>query len=586
MGFASRLFLQKNLVRFFLYSLLSLPILFFCLDMLKTGNLLPSGDADYLMQTVLASRISILDFHQFPWWNPWVSGGVPLFANPQFGLISLPTLLALPFGAVLGYKLAIFFYFLLGFYGLIILFKKGFKTPTLTAILLGYVWTFGTFLTYRSLGHYTFLTIQFLPLMFYFYIARDRIKLSWLWLGLIAGLAALAAAHNMTILSYIVLAMLIIIDLVFLKFNNLQKILKLEINVNKKTLVFLAKFSAVFIVITFYRLFYTLSYLNDYPRSQLTNPEPSIGILKGIFAIAGPFRQFNNPPHHPQWSWLEASAYIGICTCIAAVIIIYTIWKRRKTNWRSSFSYSPIKIIAIGSICFIIAMGNFIGELSPYSLIRHLPALSSMRVASRWLVFCSLMILFFIATYRGKTHRIKINILLIVSVVELFFISRPFLAQPYIFQEYDEPGVNSFQQKKNYKTMRGGISYDENFTDATINNYGQIIAGDSLIDTRPGTENQTITRRCPVDLGCNLVLSNNADVKYWSPNKIVLERTSVGDILLNTNPGNGWLVNNLYIFGKMKVVDPSAEFRITDTSKTIEVKMVPRFSIQWIMWKM
>lgn len=536
------------------------------------------------MQTVEAARISILKYHQFPWWNPWVSGGVPLFANPQFGLLSLPTLLGIFFGSVIGFKLAITAYFLLGFYSLLLLFRRSFKTPRLTAILLAYIWTFGTFLTYRSLGHYTFLTIQFLPLMLHFYLSRKSYRYSWLYLGISAGLAAHAAAHNMTILSYIVIALFIIMDIAKITYINMKGSLSASIEVHKDELRYLLKAGIVFVLLTAYRLYFTLAYLGDYPRSQSDNPEPTLGIAKALFAIAGPLRQFSNQPKHPQWSWMEASAYIGIATALAAVLVGYILWNKRK-KWSPDFAYNPFKVIVLGSVCFILGLGNFMGDLSPYILLRHLPILSSMRVASRWLVFSSLLVLVFIALYKGKKYRTTLNVLLSLSVIELFIISRPQLSKPYLFPISYENSGHGFQQKLQYDTKRGGVEYDENLTNATINNYGQIIAGDSLVDTRPGTQYEIHTQRCSIDSGCDFVLTGNATVAQWTPNKITLQRSNKGDILLNMNPGSCWLVNDVYTFRTAKDTEPDRQFRISDPSDSITLKCIPRLSIDWIINK-
>ena len=107
-----------------------------------SGNILGGGDADYLMQTQEAARQTVLGFKQFPWWNPWVSGGVPLFANPQYGLLSIQSITTLVFGSIWGYKLALFFYFVIGFWGFLLLFRKALRTPLLTSVLLSYIWTF------------------------------------------------------------------------------------------------------------------------------------------------------------------------------------------------------------------------------------------------------------------------------------------------------------------------------------------------------------------------------------------------------------------------------------------------------------
>jgi hypothetical protein len=194
-----KIFVKKHkeiLAKSGFFVLLSIPIIIYCLGFILTNQKIAPGDADYLMQAQEAARISIVKFGQFPWWNPWVSGGVPLFANPQYSLISLQSITTLIFGSILGYKIALVGYFLIGFWGFFLLFVKSLKTPLLTAILLAYIWTFGSFLVHRLGGHYTFFAIQYFPFILYFFLTRKKNKLSWLWLGLLMGLMANTAAHN------------------------------------------------------------------------------------------------------------------------------------------------------------------------------------------------------------------------------------------------------------------------------------------------------------------------------------------------------------------------------------------------------
>jgi hypothetical protein len=77
---------------------LSLPILLFTLRFsILDARMGLSGDWAYFLQIYEAARLSILEYHQFPWWNPWNLGGVPLYANPQFGLVSIQMPLVLLF---------------------------------------------------------------------------------------------------------------------------------------------------------------------------------------------------------------------------------------------------------------------------------------------------------------------------------------------------------------------------------------------------------------------------------------------------------------------------------------------------------
>ena len=40
-------------------------------------------DYDWVMASFEAVRKIIVEYGQFPWWNPWQFGGVPGFADPQ-----------------------------------------------------------------------------------------------------------------------------------------------------------------------------------------------------------------------------------------------------------------------------------------------------------------------------------------------------------------------------------------------------------------------------------------------------------------------------------------------------------------------
>jgi hypothetical protein len=212
-----------------------------------------------------------------------------------------------------------------------------------------------------------------------------------------------------------------------------------------------------------------------------------------------------------------------------------------------------------------------------------------MRVATRWLMWASLVSLFILAAYRSKRFTKTINVILFLTVIELFvtglgIIGKTFTVQP---QQY-RSAYAGFDQEFHYRVPRPQYAndanfqavypYDENMYETTRNNLGQVIAGDSLVDTRqPNT-----TIRCGANQGgCNFI-STNARVKYWSPNKIILERTADGPININMNPGKGWTVNGAYIFGNYKITDPKSAFIITDPSHTITLQYAPTLSPYWV----
>jgi hypothetical protein len=64
-----------------------------------------------------ALRLSLLKYHQFPWWNPWSCSGTPFFAHPQVAVLTPETVFVTAFGAVLGLKITIISYAIVGYEG-------------------------------------------------------------------------------------------------------------------------------------------------------------------------------------------------------------------------------------------------------------------------------------------------------------------------------------------------------------------------------------------------------------------------------------------------------------------------------------
>lgn len=577
------------IVRVLLFiALLTTPIILYCLPLLLTGNHLAVGDADYYMQLQEAARKSIFEYGQFPWWNPWVAGGVPLFANPQFGLISIPSIFTLIFGSIIGYKLALTFYLVMGFWGFYLLFRKIFRTPLLTTILLCYIWTFGSFFAYRVAGHYTFFIIQFFPFLLFLFMKRKEIKYSWLWLGLVLGLMINSAAHYATIMSMVVFGIFILVEIFKLTTSLIkQRFFSTTIGIDLRDIKFLFLSGVIMLIFAGQRIFYSLEYFREYPRS-LPTMEPTTGIVKSIFAIFGPIRQYSNVPSIPNWSWMEISAYIGIMTGVAAIVCFILFIRKRDFFKARIGKISPFLILVLALLFFILGLGTFAGDLSPYNLLRQLPVFSGMRVATRWLLWSSMMTLLFISLYNKSKYRIIINGLLFISVIELFAFGSPFMAKNYVTTYKKYPTNSTINQQIQFDNKRDGVPYDENLTATTQSNIGQVVAGDSLIDTRqiPGAYSGN-TIRCDSDIkDCNFVMTNNANVTYWSPNAITLKRTAPGDISLNMNPGKYWLVNGHYTFTTMRLAEPDKKFIITDKSSIIKIKLQPKFSYDWFIWKL
>ena len=67
-------------------------------------------------------RKPVAEYGQFPLWNPYYVGGMPILENPQIKFFSPTFLFSILFGSIIGLKISVLFYYALGALGCIYLF--------------------------------------------------------------------------------------------------------------------------------------------------------------------------------------------------------------------------------------------------------------------------------------------------------------------------------------------------------------------------------------------------------------------------------------------------------------------------------
>jgi hypothetical protein len=113
----------------------------------------------------------------------------------------------------------------------------------------------------------------------------------------------------------------------------------------------------------------------------------------------------------------------------------------------------------------------------------------------------------------------------------------------------------------------------------TIRNEDSVFTDDPLLNTTVSAP----TIRCqdkPLGTVCPLIMTHNARVSFWSPNKMMLVRTGSGPIELDMNPGTYWLVNGQRITSETSPARSSGRFIIDDRSHVITLEIVPKYSIE------
>lgn len=563
----------KPLYKKLLYiGLLSLPVILFILkfSVINRHGIFRGEDWDYFAQSYEAARQSILRFHQFPWWNPWMNGGQPLFANPQFGLISIQTPLVLLFGTVAGLHYSMLVYYLLGFWGLYLLLQRiGSKTRGITA-LLSYIWVFSTFAAWHLGGGQLTFGIYLLAPWALLTTLNIYKKRGWLWFGLVASLMLLSAAH------YITVEILIICGLVAI-FQILRQVRAQHIRTFRAAFPVLLPYllaTAVIIVLCGVRLFYTFQFIHQYPRLEPLDP----AVPLKLFIAALTFRHPIDPTSlHPvvngvgPYGWSEYANYLGLGTlALFAYLVI------RRFERLSAIKLSEWLLLGSIGLATLLSLGAFAGW-SPFSILHHFPIFNQMRVPSRFICWFGLGVILYLARLPRKPI---IYLLLVINVVDVFLASYPILNYNQRAYRPNSHFSNSFEQYEFFETNPAlgqiGIMNIQDFRllRATHQNIGEIYAYEPILNIGeyyylPGPV------LCGINHGCNFVRTNNATVTQWTPQRITLKRTGDGPIQLNMNPGNVWYVNGKQAFPGYRILELQKSFTINDPSQNLTVAFRP-----------
>lgn len=542
-------------------ALLSLPIiLFLYIFSIRNRNGALYGDWDYFAQLYEAARRSILEFHQFPWWNPWVIGGVPLYANPQFGLFSIQMPLVLIFGTLKGLHFAVIIYYLLGFWGMYTLLghlKRGGKW---LRILLSYIWIFSGFPSWHiSGGHLTFAAYLLSPWLF-LALLRLRQRRGWLWLGLLTAFFINQSLHYMTIQMYFVGGLYVVYELI-------RRWREHELSwwhiLKPYTLA-----AAVALPLSAHKIYYTLQYTHQFIRIPAPENANPISLLVAALSFRQPIDPIST--FHSVFGWAEYCVYFGLITL---GLLVYTFLRSVE---KRQFNRQQVLLLAGMAFFLLVAVGP-ISKLAPYSLLKDLPVFNEMQVASRWLAWFVLAAILYL--FLKLPRKPFVYILLLISACDVFAVG-------HISMSYDQPPYTpparstQFQQYAYYQNQPVIERSSLRFLSATQANIGDTFGYEPMAQfsiVAPKDFSRGLTIRCGSNQSsdCPFVLSRNATMASWSPQRLVFKRTAPGNIELNMNPGMDWYVNGKQAFPHTKIFELKKRFIITDPSSTITLTFKP-----------
>jgi len=500
----------------------TLTAVIFCLPLLRNFNFWGVEDWDeYLFRNALA-RETILEYHQFPLWNPYSCGGNVFLAHPTSSFLSPFFMLVLIFGEIYGLKLQVIIYLIIGMFGMFLLIKQ-LKLSKFSCYFSSFIYMLGAMYPLRAAaGLLGELSMALVPYLFLFYIKSA--KNSKFIFGAIFFLALMIFSGSLRTIN-IFNFFLLIYSIFWACQQKSFKPLKILF------LIFTGAFllCAVKTIPMFDFLFHN-------PRI-LDNPK-GISLKEALFVLLARVRTYDPDWIVSSYDWYHCGAYIGIIPLLLALLgMIYYF----RVNW---------PLILTGLLFLLISMGKQF-PINLWKIVHLLPIYNMLHAPPRFIlgvVFCLAVMsgygLFGIENFvknKPVLFKLLIPAIVIFVIFDLSFVNSSILKGVFT--------ITPKKVKKNSSFHQGLSKFDYVLDDSDI--YPRFLMNEGTINAEEvdniyPLERNVLPKSSTEYRGEAYLLKDKgrADIIYFSPNKLVLDiNTPKNDILLlNQNYYKGWRV--------------------------------------------
>ncbi|HLH76856.1 MAG TPA: hypothetical protein VKV28_08640 [Candidatus Binataceae bacterium] len=371
-------------------------------------------DWDFFLELHWVPYYEVLHFHQFPLWNPYKCGGMPMLGNPQSGFLTPFFLLQLLVGPVAGLHLEIPLHIAVAWVGGYFL-ARTLGLGWLAAITLGSAFPASSWLyLHLSEGHVVFLPAAYFPWVMacaWRSARTDRLTPAMVAGALCALILGEGGIYSLSQAGVMVGVMLLAMALVERRLIPLLSLLAIGL--------FTTGFASIKLL--------------PAAHTMLGHPRPwesyDVNHIRTLLTALFSRNQDNYRPWAAPWGFHEYGAYVSVFPFLALASV--AAWRQRgvKIWW------------FVALIVFLLMLGDFV-PYSPWSLLHRLPIYSSERVPSRFAMPFTLAIAA-LAAYgvewlaRWRAGRLLSACLIVVGIVDAWVVASPDLA--HIFDAQDPP---------------------------------------------------------------------------------------------------------------------------------------------------
>ncbi|MET0390214.1 MAG: hypothetical protein ABW321_29855 [Polyangiales bacterium] len=322
------------------------------------------GDWQMIHHNWEAAYVSLTRFGEWPLWDPFHCGGVPILGNPESQLYAPWFWLSFPFGTVLAIKLMLLGHVTLALVGMYLLARRrhGLLPPSAALAAIG--WSCGGWLVWDGAGgHATFLPFAFTPWLVQLVHTPTAGNQPQGWLATAAGIAGwlVLTLYEGGTYPLPFFGLLLVFELASRMLGERRL---------RPSVVLAAVSGALTVLAGTIRLWPIYLALQEHPRAVPNDDALGLRDALGMLTLRSHAWQVRGHP----FVWAEYGSYVGWPVLLLGAAGGLLLLGRRR--WQL-----PVGLALFGTLM----LGN-IGPLAPYSLLHHLPVYDSLRVPSRFSV--------------------------------------------------------------------------------------------------------------------------------------------------------------------------------------------------------
>lgn len=509
-------------------------------------------DWDYRYSLAHIYQTTIINFDQFPLWNPYICGGAAALGDPEFAFFTPSFLLQFLFGVENGTGLAITLGFIITGIGVLLL-AKSLKLHPVPALVSVVIVLFGSALTLKTTEGHTTIIFAFMWVPWIF----------WAWVASYRANAKLV--HRMTLLCGLFLTFALLQGGIYILSYTAVAFAALSVLVpNKLRALHVSFFAYIWMIgLGSFQLVPTLFWVYEFPDQAFVGSAYTYNNLLDIFF--GRYPQNAYVLQNQLSRWHEYGAYIGYG--VFAFILVGISYIRHSRIAR-------ILLIGLVTSLFVSSLGPLFEPIIKY--LQFLPRSNISRLVLYTIVCGGLLAGFGVKRLYSALPPIYGFIpLIIIGFICIDLLS---LQYPIAEQGFSVTPVSGHITHSAYPISHITESFSiRKQGNDTPRSYAAILSGYgtssfcSVIGPKPAVVTADIgesaTKYLQTDAG------TTAKLLSWTPNKIVFSYTSSKstDISINLNSARGWKTS----IGNIQYTNPLLTVRVPAGTHTVKIQYLP-----------